>query len=80
MTDFVKTSMDHFVEMEKAVVLLPLQEATYSAIMMSHELWSYLSLEKSYKVTVRFKEFEGFKIQKLKFIDRIQGVKGIAEF
>lgn len=58
MADFVKTSMDHFVEMEEAVVLLPLQEATYSAIMMSHELWSYLSLEKSSKVTVRFKEFE----------------------
>lgn len=50
--------MDHFVEMEEAVVLLPLREAMYSAIMMSHELWSYLSLEKTFKATVRFKEFE----------------------
>lgn len=46
------------IEMEEAVVFFPLQEATYSAIMMSHEFWSYRSLEKSSKVTIRFKEFE----------------------
>lgn len=41
------------------------------------EPWSYLSLKMSSKVTVRLKEFE---LKYKKRIDRIKGVKGIAEF